>query len=401
MNSGKLKTVCVVLASAGIALVPMGCKQTPVTLSAAANPPAVYQGQPVTVTATPGTPITKKSIKPVYTWSGENVTGNGSTATVNTASENPGSYTVTAKMTEIHHCGFLCTIHDRPIGSAEATANYEVKSFEPPTVGCSASPSTIKPGETSVITATGVSPQNRPLTYSYSAAAGSISSHGETAEFNSAGAPTGTVAITCTVTDDKNQTASSETNVTITAPYIPPAPHAEALCSVSFAKDKMRPDRVDNEGKACLDEVALDLEKQPDAKLVIVGNEDAKEQARIAREEKLAKRHHHVRVQDDAAQRAVNTKEYLVTEKGIDASRISVVTGMKDAQEVDNYLVPSGANFSSDVTGTTPVDESMVKAQPRTPLALRHAYKKAAAASKKAAAASKKAAAASKKAVTQ
>jgi len=60
-----------------------------------------------------------------------------------------------------------------------------------------------------------------------------------------------------------------------------------------------------------------------------------------------------------------------VKEKGIDASRIQVRTGNAGAKEVDNYLVPAGASFDSDVSGTTAVDESAVKVQPRKPLAER------------------------------
>ena len=73
-----------------------------------------------------------------------------------------------------------------------------------------------------------------------------------------------------------------------------------------------------------------------------------------------------------AAQRAVNAKDYLVTEQGIDASRISVATGTTDGQTEENYLVPAGATFSTDVSGTTPVDETAVKPQARKPLAERH-----------------------------
>ena len=73
-----------------------------------------------------------------------------------------------------------------------------------------------------------------------------------------------------------------------------------------------------------------------------------------------------------AAQRAVNAKDYLVTEQGIDASRISVATGTTDGQTVENYLVPAGATFANDVTGTTPVDETAVKPQERKPLAEKH-----------------------------
>ena len=76
----------------------------------------------------------------------------------------------------------------------------------------------------------------------------------------------------------------------------------------------------------------------------------------------------HVKVEDDAAQRAVNAKDYLVTEQGIDASRITTATGTADDQSVQNYLVPAGATFTNDVQGTTPVDETAVKPQQRKPL---------------------------------
>ncbi|MGD0547836.1 MAG: hypothetical protein ABR991_08400, partial [Terracidiphilus sp.] len=118
--------------------------------------------------------------------------------------------------------------------------------------------------------------------------------------------------------------------------------------------------------------IALDLQKQPDAKLVVVGEANAKEQAKTAKEMKAALKNKHAKVEDLAAERAVNVKDYLVAEKGIDASRISVATGTTDEQKVENYLVPSGANFAADVAGTTPVDESAVNAQPRKPLPAAH-----------------------------
>ena len=64
----------------------------------------------------------------------------------------------------------------------------------------------------------------------------------------------------------------------------------------------------------------------------------------------------------------MNAKDYLVTEQGIDAGRIGVATGTSDSPSVENYLVPTGANFNQDVQGTTPVDETVVKPQVRKPL---------------------------------
>jgi outer membrane protein OmpA-like peptidoglycan-associated protein len=351
----------------------MGCKKAPpITLSAVASPPAVFAGEPVTVTATAGSVDTNTKNIVLYSWSGTGVSGTGATATVATAELAPGSYVVKAEVKE----GKKGKEGLKPGQTAEASANYTVKQFEPPTISCSASLSTLKPGESSNITAVGVSPQNLPLTYSFSATSGSLKSSGAAAVFSSTGAPTGVVGITCSVTDDKGQTATASTSVTILAPYVAPIPHTQALASINFGADKKRPTRADNEAKAVLDGIALDLQRQPDAKLVVVGEANAKEQAKTAKEEKFALKHKHAKVEDLAAERAVNVKDYLVTEKGIDASRISVATGTEDAQKVENYLVPAGANFAADVPGTTPVNEAVVKPAPHKPVA--KATKKAA-----------------------
>jgi hypothetical protein len=349
----------------------------PVTLSCSASPTSVYPGDPVTVTAAAGSLDPKLSA--VYSWSGSGAMGSGTTVTVATASLAGGTYSVQGTVKE----GRPGKEGLRPGQTATCSASFTVKEYEPPTISCSANPSTIKPGDSSTITSTAVSPQNRPLTYSYSASAGSVTGSGTTAEFASTGAPTGDVGITCNVSDDKGHSATANTTVTISAPPAPPpAPHSQALCSISFSTDAKRPTRVDNEAKACLDQVALDLKQQADAKAVIVGESDPAEKAMTMKEEKMAAKHKHAMVEQFAAQRAVNTKEYLVTDQGIDASRITVVTGSTDGQTVENYLVPAGADFSTDVTGTTMVDESAVKPEVRKPLGAtpHHHHMKAAAA---------------------
>ena len=365
MDSRLLKSACMILASACVAFMPMACKKAPpVTLACNASAPAIFAGEPVNLTATPGDLSTRKNTSVLYAWTGEGVTGEGTKASVNTASLAPGAYTVKVGVKE----GKKGKEGLKPGEAAECSTGFTVKEFEPPTISCSSEPSTIKPGENSTITAAAVSPQNRPLTYSYSAAAGTVTGTTTNAAFSSAGAPAGPVGITCKVADDKGHTASGDTTVTIVAPPPPPPPipHTEALCTMSFDKDVKRPTRVDNEAKACLDEVALDLQRRADAKAVIVGESTAKE--------KTPPKHHrkNARIVDPAAQRAVNAKDYLVTEKGIDASRISVATGAADSQNVENYLVPADAVFSSDVQGTTTVDETAVKAEVRKPLAERH-----------------------------
>lgn len=349
---------------------------TPITESCSASPSIVFPGDPITITAAAGNLNPKDSV--VYSWSGQGVSGDGTTVTVATGALAPGSYSVTGTVKE----GKKGKEGLKPWETANCSASFTVKDFEPPTISCSANPSTIKPGDTSTITSVGVSPQNRPLTYSYTASAGSVSGSGTTAEYASAGAPTGAVGITCNVSDDKGHSATANTTVTIEAPPQPPQPHAQALCSINFSTDKKRPTRVDNEAKACLDQVALDLKQQADAKAVIIGQSTDEEKAKTAKEEKIAEHHKHAKVEHFAEQRAVNAKEYLVTDQGIDASRITVTTTTTDGQTVQNYLVPAGADFSADVTGTTPVDESAVQPEVRKPLGERHPHHKKAVESK-------------------
>jgi predicted TIM-barrel enzyme len=92
---------------------------------------------------------------------------------------------------------------------------------------------------------------------------------------------------------------------------------------------------VDNEAKACLDEVALTLQRDSGATLVLVGNAAGGEKDG----EKLA------------AERAVNTKAYLVGERGIDSSRITLYTGSQDGKVVTTTMVPTDAPFEP--TGDT------------------------------------------------
>ena len=124
---------------------------------------------------------------------------------------------------------------------------------------------------------------------------------------------------------------------------------------------------MDNEAKACLDDIALTLQSKSDATAAIVGESTADEKTPPKHMKKGAM------APNLAAQRAVNTKDYLVTEKGIDASRITVYTAPADGKKVEDYLIPSGATFTMD--GSAPVAGD-VKAQPRKAMAAKHHAKK-------------------------
>jgi hypothetical protein len=110
---------------------------------------------------------------------------------------------------------------------------------------------------------------------------------------------------------------------------------------------------VDNTCKAILDDVAKNLQQNPDNKLVIVGNADPSE-----------------RRKNLAGERAVNSKAYLTggeAKQGIDPSRIEVRTGSAGTKTAEYWVVPAGATFSG--SGTETVNESMVKAVPDHPAA--------------------------------
>ena len=251
----------------------------PPTASCSASPAEVYAGELVTVTATGENLNPKWSV--LYSWSGDGVTGNGPTASVNTSAMNPGSYPVRGEVKE----GKPGKEGEKPWQVASCSASYTVKPFQPPTISCSVNPTTLNPGDTATITAQGLSPQNRPLTYSYQASSGSIHGTGTTGTYSSNGAASGPVQITCSVVDDKGQIATGSTTLTVQASPPPPEPEVVArlrLHSVYFPTaqpTERHPDGglVDSQ-KATLTTLAADftayLQQVPDARITLTGHAD-------------------------------------------------------------------------------------------------------------------------------
>jgi outer membrane protein OmpA-like peptidoglycan-associated protein len=251
----------------------------PPTASCSASPGEVYAGDPVTATLTPGGLNPKLSA--VYTWTGDGVTGNGPTANISTSAMNPGTYPVRGEVKE----GKPGKEGEKPWQVASCSTSYTVKPFQPPTISCSANPTTLNPGDSASVTAQGVSPQNRPLTYNYQASSGAISGSGATATYSSAGASPGPVQITCGATDDKGQIATASVTVNVQAPPPPVVLEVVAklrLHSVYFPTAQptvAHPDGglVDSQ-KATLDTLAADftgyLQTVPDARITLTGHAD-------------------------------------------------------------------------------------------------------------------------------
>ena len=140
----------------------------PITLACSASPESIFPGDPVTVTATAGGLDPKDHV--IYSWSGSGAMGSDATTKIDTSALAPGEYTVTGTVKE----GKPGKEGMKPWETATCTAGITVKAFEPPTISCSVSPNTIAPGGTATVTSVGVSPQNLPLTYSYTATAGTV-----------------------------------------------------------------------------------------------------------------------------------------------------------------------------------------------------------------------------------
>jgi hypothetical protein len=256
-----------------------GKPPAPMTASCSALPAQVYPGDPVTVTAT-GQGLNPK-LNTVYTWNGNGVSGSGTTANVNTSALQPGTYTVTGNLKQ----GKPGKEGLKPWEVAHCSTTYTVKDFEPPTISCSASPTDLKPGASSTITAHAVSPQNRPLTYSYLASAGTVTGDTTTATYSSTRVPSGPVQVTCTVSDDKGHIATATTSMNIQAPPPPPPPPPPPsllLHSVFFPTalpNEERPERgLAESQEQILTVLAADfkgyLQVKPDARLTLTGHAD-------------------------------------------------------------------------------------------------------------------------------
>ncbi|WP_156993570.1 hypothetical protein [Terriglobus sp. TAA 43] len=275
-------------------------------------------------------------LKPMqYTWhtTGGMILGGGSdNAIIDTAGLPAGDYRVTGLVTQGRR-------------AAQCSAAFSARQPQPPTVSCIASPTSVAPGGNATVTATGISPDNRPLVYAFNSTSGRLNVNGNTAtitapvsrDVNTVTSSNTTITVTCNARDDHGQMASAAVTIPVTLretyttdPNLAPLPLQSDMCSVSFERDRRRPARVDNEGKACLDGVALSLQRQQDATLVILGDHTSRESVAMA------------------AERAVNVKLYLTREKGIDASRIKVRVKDGGIAQVQNVYLSVGSTFNEE-----------------------------------------------------
>ncbi len=271
---------------------------------------------------------------------------------------------------------------------------------------CTVEPSIVDPG---VPVKIGVTPKGflpkRKLRYLYATSGGTISGSTPTESIDTTGIGPGAYTITAKVVDDgrgkHQQTASCRAQFSINTPPTPPptvaveqpkptsspvpakqhddapataeavhtplkvnAPEPSRFGIIEFNRNAKRPSRVDNEAKAQLDRYADALAARPDVGAVLVG--------RAAAKGGNVSKH----VLSVASRRAMNTKDYMVKEKGIDSGRIEPRAGRGDGQITELWILPAATIFPAEGTSVV-VEEDRTKTVPPIALTARSAHKKA------------------------
>jgi outer membrane protein OmpA-like peptidoglycan-associated protein len=254
----------------------------PPAASCTVQPNEVMVGEPITANVTASNFNPKHAV--TYTWSGNGggqITGKDTTAAIDTTNAAPGSYTVTARVSDPK---------EKKNNEATCSASYTVKPLppkNPPTMSISASPSELVTGGTVSLSANCTSPDNVPVSVAnWTSTSGSVSGSGTSASLSTAGLPAGPVTVTATCTDSRGLSGQATTQVTIDNPPPPPVDKALearlALHSVYFPTN-MPPPKDPNAGllpsqQATLVTLATDfkkyLEAKPDAHLVLEGHAD-------------------------------------------------------------------------------------------------------------------------------
>ena len=322
-----------------------GAPEVPVAAACSIDHSEVMVGEPLHVTVAPSNFNPKHTLKYDWTSTGGKIEGKDTGAAIDTNGAAPGSYTATATVTDPK---------SKKNGVASCTSNFTVKPLNPPQISCSANPATVEVGTPSTITCTCTSPDNATVTIAgWTSSGGSVAGSGNSATLTTTGASAGPVTVNATCTDSRGLTASASSTVTVNNPPPPPPPPPQASkvneCQYPNLK---KPWRVDNTCKAELDDVALKLQQDPDAKLVVVGNAEPKEKRKNL-----------------AAERALNVKAYISggeAKQNIDPSRIEARTGNAGTGTTEQWIVPAGATFP-EADSTTTVDETKVKAVPDHP----------------------------------
>jgi hypothetical protein len=291
-----------------------------VTVSCSADKSSLVadSGEMVTVTAQASDSL-NHTLNYNWTATGGSIQGSGNSARWNSAGVAPGTYTITVHVDDGQGNTATCSEDVR----------VEPKPIPPPTMTCSADRSAVLAGERVQISASVSDQSGTPLTYDWRTNGGQIIGQGASVQLDTSGLTPGGYVVTGRAENGKGGAADCSVNVTVQAP--PPQPKPSKINECYF---RLNSARVDNVCKRILDDVALRLQNDPKAKVVLVTSADPKEH----RADRLA------------GERAKSAKKYL-TDKGIADSRIEERASVgakgagKDNRRVEVIWVPEGASY--------------------------------------------------------
>ena len=318
-----------------------GAEELVPAASCTVQPAEVMVGEPISATVTasnfnPKHPVT-------YSWSGNGgqVTGKDTAASIDTANAAPGSYTITAHVTDPK---------SKKNNEASCSANYTVKPLppkNPPTMSLSANPTDLVTGGSVNLSANCTSPDGVPVSVAnWTSSAGNVTGSGSSATLSTAGVPAGSLTVTATCTDSRGLTGQASTQVTLQNPPPPPVDKELearlALHSVYFQTAQPSP-KDPNAGllpsqQRTLVALATDfkkyLEVKPDTHITLEGHADIR--GSDAYNQALSER------------RVARVKGFLV-EQGVPASNIDTKAFGKQ-QNLTLEEVRSSIESRSDLT---------------------------------------------------
>ncbi len=315
----------------------------PVTPTAACTvqPSEVLVGEPITATVAPSNFNPKHTV--TYSWAGNGgtVTGKDTAASIDTANATPGTYKITAHVTDPKA---------KKNGEATCSADYTIKPLppkNPPTMSLSASPSDVVSGGSVSLSANCTSPDSVPVSVSnWTSTAGAVSGSGSSASLSTAGVPAGSATVSATCTDSRGLSTQASTQVTVENPPPPPVnPEMVrlearlALHSIYFVVDY--PKVANPKGgllasqQKTLIALATDfkkyLELKPDAHLILGGHADHR--GSVPYNQALSER------------RVNRTKSFLV-EQGVPEASIEVKGFGKEQNLTDDEVKAEVENDS-------------------------------------------------------
>jgi hypothetical protein len=183
----------------------------PPVASCSANPTHVIDGsgETVLVRADASDPDNDPL---TYTWTttGGAIEGTGSQVRWNPAGVAPGTHSVTARVDDGRGGNVSCV----------AEVRLDPRPNRPPTISCSASPSSVQPGGLVHITAVARDPDNDPLTFSWESTGGQIVGSGSEVELNTTHVAPSHYTVTGHVSDGRGGTAVCHTKITLEVPAV-------------------------------------------------------------------------------------------------------------------------------------------------------------------------------------